>query len=127
MIDLGLEGCVSFLGPASSGNVADAMRKADAFVLFSRYENLPCVLLEAWMSGLPTLATDVGGVGEHMRHNPKLGTLLQVGDREGLTKAILRAAANKKEGLRPDRRFIHAYASARFTPEAVGQAFEKVS
>lgn len=124
--DLGLDGRVSFHGAASSEQVAEAMGKADAFVLFSRYENLPCVLLEAWMTGLPTLATDVGGVREHMGLNPKLGTLLQAGDRQGLAEAIVRAAKNKTEGNRPDSEAIHEYASARFTPKAVGLAFEEV-
>ncbi len=124
--DLGLEDRVFFRGPASSDQVAEAMCKADAFVLFSRYENLPCVLLEAWMTGLPALATDVGGVGEHIHRNPKLGTLLEVGDRRGLTDAIVCAAKDKAMGIHPDYEAIQAYASARFTPKAVGLAFEAV-
>ena len=124
--ELGLEDRVFFHGSASSHQVAESMCKADAFVLFSRYENLPCVLLEAWMTGLPVLATDVGGVGEHMLRNPKLGTLLQVGDRRGLTEAIICAAKDKARGTRPDSDAIQAYASARFTPKSIGLAFEAV-
>ena len=102
------------------------MGEADAFVLFSRYENLPCVLLEAWMTGLPTLATDVGGVGEHLGCVPGLGVLLQPGDEEGLTQAIVGLSEVKAGGQMPDSAAIHAYASARFTPEAVGGAIEAV-
>ena len=123
---LGLSGRVRFLGPASPAQVVEAMGKADAFVLFSRYENLPCVLLESWMTGLPTLATDVGGVGEHLGRHSGLGTLLKAGDREGLTEAILKAATDKAQGARPDAGAIHAYASTRFTPDAVGNAIEEV-
>jgi len=126
VLDLGLKDRVVFHGPASSAQVAEAMCNADAFVLFSQYENLPCVLLEAWMTGLPVVATDVGGVGEHMLRNPKLGTLLQVGDRKGLTEAIVCAAKDKAMGIRPDSGAIQAYASARFTQRAVGLAFEAV-
>ena len=123
---LGLGGRVTFCGPASQEQVVAAMQEADAFVLFSRYENLPCVLLEAWMTGLPTLATDVGGVGEHLGRHEALGTMIQPGDREGLTRAIVAAAKAKASGQRPDHEAIHAYASARFTPEAVGGAIEAV-
>ena len=124
--ELGLTGRVTLCGPADQDQVVEAMQEADAFVLFSRYENLPCVLLEAWMTGLPTLATDVGGVGEHLGRHEALGTLIQSGDREGLTQAIVAAANAKARGQRPDHEAIHGYASARFTPEAVGGAIEAV-
>ena len=123
---LGLNGRVIFRGPAAPDQVVEAMQEADAFVLFSRYENLPCVLLEAWMTGLPTLATDVGGVGEHLGRHEVLGTLIQSGDREGLTQAIVAAAKAKASGQRSDHEAIQGYASARFTPEAVGGAIEAV-
>ena len=124
--ELGLSDRVRFRGAASPPQVATAMGEADAFVLFSRYENLPCVLLEAWMTGLPTLATDVGGVGEHLGCVPGLGVLLQPGDEEGLTQAIVGLSEVKVGGQMPDSAAIHAYASARFTPEAVGGAIEAV-
>jgi glycosyltransferase involved in cell wall biosynthesis len=127
MVDqLGLNGRVIFRGPAAPDQVVEAMQEADAFVLFSRYENLPCVLLEAWVTGLPTLATDVGGVGEHLGRHEVLGTLIQSGDREGLTQAIVAAAKAKASGQRSDHEAIQGYASARFTPEAVGGAIEAV-
>jgi len=56
--------CIFFTGLISYEEVARVIRKADALVMFSRYENLPCVILEALCSGLPVISTDVGGIRE---------------------------------------------------------------
>lgn len=57
---LGLAGHVKLLGYRGDG---DALRAAaNAFVLSSRSEGLPMVVLEAMMAGLPIVATRVGGV-----------------------------------------------------------------
>ncbi|HEY1804710.1 MAG TPA: glycosyltransferase [Terracidiphilus sp.] len=58
----GLEKRVRFLG--FEPNVAHWMQAADGFVLSSRYEGLPMVLLEAGACGVPAVATDVPGTRE---------------------------------------------------------------
>lgn len=58
----GLEERIEFLGVRT--DVPRLMGMADAFVLSSDWEGLPIVLLEAGMAGLPTVATDVGSVGD---------------------------------------------------------------
>lgn len=60
--ELGLESRVTFAGFDS--NVRRWMQAADGFVLSSRYEGLPMVLLEAGACGLPAVATDVAGTRE---------------------------------------------------------------
>ena len=45
------------------------MNTHDLFLLFSNYENLPCVVVEALSVGLPVLATDVGGTAEMITKN----------------------------------------------------------
>ena len=121
-VDLGLADVVKFHGPAAPETVVEAMQTADAFVLFSRYENLPCVLLEAWSTGLPALATNVGGVGEHLGRHAELGVLLESEDEKGLTAAIGQWSDRKKRGEGPDEIAIAAYAAKRFTEQAVGSA-----
>jgi glycosyltransferase involved in cell wall biosynthesis len=66
--------------------VAHYMRQADLFVLFSRYENLPCVVLESLCCGVPVVATDVGGVGEVI--NQSNGKLVMPGDVTALVSAL---------------------------------------
>jgi glycosyltransferase involved in cell wall biosynthesis len=51
---------VFFLGQRD--DLPNLLRRCDAFVLSSRVEGLPVALLEAAASGLPCVATDVGGV-----------------------------------------------------------------
>ena len=53
---------VHFLGQRN--DLPDLLRRADGFVMSSRVEGMPVALLEASASGLPCVATDVGGVRE---------------------------------------------------------------
>ncbi|QLH81220.1 glycosyltransferase [Halosimplex pelagicum] len=58
----GLGDRIEFLGVVD--DVSEYMRAADGYVLPSRWEGFPIVLLEAQASGLPVVATAVGGVPE---------------------------------------------------------------
>jgi glycosyltransferase involved in cell wall biosynthesis len=49
----------------------DALAAADLCVLTSRYEGMPLVLLEAQALGVPTIATDVGGVRDILAGDPR--------------------------------------------------------
>ena len=59
-----LEQFIHFLGSMTEQQVAAKMRAADFFLLFSNYENLPCVILEAMSCAKPVITTPVGGISE---------------------------------------------------------------
>lgn len=62
---LGIEKYVSFAGNiAERDHIRGELDLADLFILSSRQEGLPRVLIEAMARGLPCLATNVGGVAE---------------------------------------------------------------
>lgn len=55
---------IIFIGEVEYNEVAKQMQQANAFVLFSRHENFPCVMEEALCCGLPVVTSNVGGVAE---------------------------------------------------------------
>jgi len=115
-----LDGTVHFLGKLSPAAVAHEMQQAAALVLFSNYENLPCVLVEAQASGLPAVATRVGGVPELLPSDGRYGLLLPPGDEDALAEAL-------RTILGPTMAFdtagMRARAVAQFSYPAVGQQF----
>jgi glycosyltransferase involved in cell wall biosynthesis len=66
---------------------------ADAFVLFSRYENLPCVLLESLCCGTPVITTRVGGIAEIIDKN---GFLIESENEKALYDAMLQFIDGKQ-------------------------------
>jgi glycosyltransferase involved in cell wall biosynthesis len=73
-------------------DMPELMNAADAFVLSSTVEGLPMALLEAAASGLPCVATTVGGVAEAVV-DERTGYLVPPGDEDALSSAMMRLAA----------------------------------
>jgi glycosyltransferase involved in cell wall biosynthesis len=61
---LGISGSVKFLGKQDARQLAELYRCSDLLILPSSTEVLPTVITEAMLSGLPFLATPVGGIPE---------------------------------------------------------------
>lgn len=84
--DLGIIDRVIFAGQRF--DVPDLLRLADVFVLSSRTEAFPNVVLEAMATGLPVVSTDVGSVSE-MVEEGRSAILVPKEDPDALRDAML--------------------------------------
>jgi glycosyltransferase involved in cell wall biosynthesis len=80
---------VTFVGFEPEDAVRRRLAGADILVLPSFAEDVPVCLMEAMASGLPVVATSVGGVTELVEHGSS-GLVVRPGDVGSLTEAISR-------------------------------------
>lgn len=82
-----LEDQVHFRGLLPHEDLAELLRRSDVFVLPSLQEGLPLSLLEAMATGLPVVATRVGGIPTVLRHGTD-ALLVDPADSQQLQKAL---------------------------------------
>ena len=71
-------------------DISDAFARWDAFVLPSRQDPFPIVMLEAMAHGLPVIGTEIDGIAEQIA--PGCGVLVPPDDAEALARAMVRMA-----------------------------------
>ena len=86
---------VHLLGLAPHDRVPAHLAHADVFVLPSQYEELGSVLVEAMASGLPVVASRVGGIPALVRDGVT-GRLVERGDVAGLAVALTAALTDRR-------------------------------
>ncbi len=119
---LGLgEDVVKFTGAVPYKKVAELLFSAEALVLFSRYENLPCVILEAFCCGIPVISTKVGGIAEVI--NNENGILITNEKEDELIEAFTTLYSGYNNY---NREKIASAAFTKFSCEAVGQQINQV-
>jgi len=91
--ELGLAGRLDWLGRLPPDQVPGRMRGADFLVLPSRSEGRPNVVLEALASGLPVIATRVGGTADLLGDGGH-GLVVPAGEPAALAEAIDRLAGD---------------------------------
>ncbi|MFN9596668.1 MAG: glycosyltransferase [Bacteroidota bacterium] len=111
---------ISFTGLMEGEQLASRMREADALVMFSNYENLPCTIVESLCCGVPVISTDVGGIAEYV--NKENGILIPPRNITELVNAMRNMAtgiyASKKQE-------IANYGSQHFSMESISQNFKQ--
>jgi L-malate glycosyltransferase len=109
---------VRFTGNLDAAALSRELTDCTALVLFSNYENLPCVIIESFAAGVPVISTNVGGIAEIV--DERNGILIQPNDKEALLKAMERMLLDNF-----DRPAVREYAR-QFSYEQVGKHLSEV-
>lgn len=115
--DLGLSEVVSM--PGYVENPFRYMRQASVFLLSSRFEGLPTVLIEALACGCPVVATDCPSGPREILSGGSFGRLAPVGDVPGLVEAVEETIESPTTAAELQRRAMM------FSPEAVLDEYER--
>lgn len=116
--DLGLRN-IEFLGVQK--NPYPFLHQADLFVLSSRYEGFPNVLLEAGACGTYALANDcLGGINEIIQPNIN-GEIHSIEDKKGFAEKIWLLSDKKY-----DKEFIQESIASRFSKEIIVEKYNQI-
>lgn len=120
MIDAGgLRGRIHLAG--WQADVPEIMRACDLFVLNSRWEGMPNVILEAAAAGLPVIATRSEGVAEIIESGVS-GVLVEV-DEPPAMRAALESAMTRQSDAAAMASRLQQIASERFTWQSVVDSY----
>ena len=112
---------IQFHSTKTTLEIAQMLKESDALLMFSNYENFPCVIAESFMSGLPVISSNVNGIPEHV--NASNGILVNPGKEDELEAAI-ESFLDKK--ITFDQSEIRSYAEKHFGYRAVGKSFDTI-
>ena len=115
---LELENYVRLKGTLPRKGIAEVMGKADFLILFSEFENQPCVLNEAMACGIPVIAPDIAGIAERL--TPDVGIMIPTGDVSAFRQALLEMCKTFKE-YKSD--WIRERAIDQFSEDVIGKQF----
>jgi sugar transferase (PEP-CTERM/EpsH1 system associated) len=110
--------------PGERGDVAEFMQQLDIFVLPSQAEGISNTILEAMSTGLPVIATNVGG-------NPELvddgvtGLLTPAGDPAAMAEKILDYVQNPEKRLQHGRNALERIKN-KFSLQAMVGSYQSV-
>ena len=118
---LNIEGNIVFHGTLDAKGIAALLKESVLFVLTSRFENLPCVLIESISAGVPIVSTNVGGINEIV-HSAQ-GQLIPSEDQSALVSAIKEQMSRLEEY---DSNEMHQKASEKFSYRSIGKRFGEI-
>jgi len=107
---------------SSNSKMVECYALANAFILPSREDNLPNVILESFACGLPIVGFDVGGVSEHVIEN-YTGILGNELSASSLAEAII---SMKDNHVKYDSQIIREYAENSFSFKKQAQSYSDI-
>jgi glycosyltransferase involved in cell wall biosynthesis len=119
---LGLNDAVRLIG--FQRNPFPYFQHADLFVLPSRFEGMPAVVIEALAVGTPVVASDCPGAVREVLRDCPIARLVQPSDSKALAETIVSALNSTNRELHPDER-LDAYLS-RFEAKARVRDYEQI-
>ncbi|MDG1398175.1 MAG: glycosyltransferase family 4 protein [Polaribacter sp.] len=111
---------IEFIDHMPQTKIVHYLQSSDVFVLFSNYENLPCVILESFSCGIPVITTNVGGISEFFPD--KFGKLIPPKNKKKLLNQLM--FYNKSKEI--DKSKMHAYVVKHFSKQAIEEGFSKL-
>ncbi len=122
-VELGIpEGRLHYINNLPQELLVAYLQQADLLLMFSRFENLPCVILEAFSCGVPVLSTRVGGIHEYFPEG--FGRLVASEDEDAFLEELLAYLRGEQLVARPE--VMHAYVEEHFSPRVVAGRFSEV-
>ena len=97
LVECNVDDIMTFIGKTDCAG--EYLHACDAYLLTSRWEELPISIVEAMRAGLPIVATDCGGVSELVDDNT--GRVCDIDDETALANALVEICSNAdlKESL----------------------------
>ncbi|MEQ1732493.1 MAG: glycosyltransferase, partial [Bacteroidia bacterium] len=118
---LGITQYIRFEGPLIHAQVANRLANAHSHVLFSNYEGMPCVMIEAMACGKPIIGTSVGGMPEII--TSETGLLVTPKNTEMLANAMLQLMLNYSNY---NTQHIRTFAINTFSTTAIAHKFNAI-
>ena len=116
------ESYIKTFGMLNLEQVSEKMNAANCFVLFSDYENQPCVILESLASGIPVIATKVGGIPDLL--NEKSGVLIEKNDSHALLEAMKNVL--QKNVVLESSENLRKYVVENFSKSVIAEKFSEI-